>query len=236
MTSVPVWGTPPLVQRNGVALRGPEKVGDTLSIDQLVMVGSKDDGACPGSGDDGLGGADNAFGGGGDDVHRMGPGDDVANGNDGNDVLFGAQGVDALWGGRDQDRLFGGWGPDALQADVGSTRADPASDHLIDWVGNHNLFYVCKKGEWGTGKIIRSPSPNVRTLLTELAIASGATDVDTAGSGGGGRVRGRRSGRGSAVPSGPCAAHWRTSGGAPSPGRPGPRPARPCRCRAARSG
>ena len=50
-------------------------------------------------------------------------------------------------------------------------------------VGNHNVFYVCD-GALGRGRVIRSPSPALRDMLISLAIALGATDVDTPDSGG----------------------------------------------------
>lgn len=85
--------------------------------------------------------------------------------------------------GNGPDLVYGGWGPDELQADVGSSGRNQTSDHLIDWVGNHNVFYVCE-GALGRGRVIRSASPALNAMLTELAIAAGATDVDVVDSGG----------------------------------------------------
>jgi hypothetical protein len=70
-----------------------------------------------------------------------------------------------------------------LQADVGDAGPQPVSDYLIDWVGAHNVYYVCD-GAYGVGRVIRQPSPAMSSLLTDLVTASGLTHVDVDGSGG----------------------------------------------------
>jgi hypothetical protein len=81
------------------------------------------------------------------------------------------------------DFLYGGWGPDELQADVGGSGRSPGTDHLVDWTGAYNVYYVCG-GAYGQGKVIRESSPSAIEMLTELAEASGSRELVTAGSGG----------------------------------------------------
>ena len=62
------------------------------------------------------------------------------------------------------DLVYGGWGPDELQADQGGAGPQAGSDQLIDWVGNHNVYFVCN-GAYGAGRTIRESSPDMMTLL-----------------------------------------------------------------------
>ncbi len=153
-------------------------------------------------------GADLANGGAGDDVVLGGDGDDAAWGGIGHDRLFGGYGADDLdlkaragdpaiyatiAGVEDRDNristtngadlVYGGWGPDELQADQGGAGPTAGSDQLIDWVGNHNVYYVCN-GAYGAGRTIRESSPDLMTLLGDVATAAGATALTTASSGG----------------------------------------------------
>ena len=121
-------------------------------------------------------GRDLANGGVGDDVVFGGDGDDAVWGGIGHDRLFGGYGADDLdlkaragdptiyvtvAGLEDRDNristtngadlVYGGWGPDELQADQGGAGPQPGSDQLIDWVGNHNVYYVCN-GAYGAGR------------------------------------------------------------------------------------
>ena len=157
-----------------------------------------------------LGGGDDVGNGeAGDDTVFGGDGDDGLWGGLAHDRLFGGRGADdldlkkrsgdpALY---DQvrsvedrdgvaattngaDLVYGGWGPDELQGDEGSAgRTATTTDHLVDWVGAHNVYYVCG-GAYGLGKIVRESSPAMMDLLTRLAEASGAKETATTGSGG----------------------------------------------------
>ncbi|GAA2114818.1 hypothetical protein GCM10009843_03560 [Nocardioides bigeumensis] len=156
----------------------------------------------------GGGGRDLANGGADDDVVFGGDGDDVAWGGTGHDRLFGGYGADDLdlkaragdlaiyatvAGIEDRDSklsttngadlIYGGWGPDELQADQGAAGPTPGSDQLLDWVGNHNVYYVCQ-GAYGAGRTIRESSPDVMLLLSDVATAAGATALTTKASGG----------------------------------------------------
>jgi Ca2+-binding RTX toxin-like protein len=182
----------------------------TYTPAQAVGVGGADL-ALGGEGDDVLRlgfGPDLANGGAGNDVLFGAQGPDALWGGFGHDRIFGGHGSDLLDvkpratdppiyfevagaedtdddpnTGNGADLLYGGWGPDELQADVGGAGPDAESDYLIDWIGNHNVFYVCD-GPLGRGRVIRSPSPALRSLLTDLAVAEGATDVNDPDSGG----------------------------------------------------
>ena len=81
------------------------------------------------------------------------------------------------------DLVYGGWGPDESQADVGGTGQQPASDVLVDWVGAHNVYYVCG-GAYGQGRVVRTSSPAMEKLLLDLARAMGSEEVSTSESGG----------------------------------------------------
>jgi Ca2+-binding RTX toxin-like protein len=158
----------------------------------------------------GGGGRDLANGGTGDDTLFGGDGDDAVWGGTGHDRLFGGYGADDLdlkarasdpavyatlnvIGLEDRDNristtngpdlVYGGWGPDELQADQGDAGPTPGSDQLLDWVGNHNVYYVCN-GAYGAGRTIRESSPDLMTLLTDVATAGGATALTTSSSGG----------------------------------------------------
>ena len=69
------------------------------------------------------------------------------------------------------DLIHGGWGHDALQADD-VTKNGPG-DRLIDWAGQHNVYYVCDSSNGGN-TIIRSPSNGMEEFLRVLAINDGA--------------------------------------------------------------
>ncbi|HET6627194.1 MAG TPA: hypothetical protein VFG63_12470 [Nocardioidaceae bacterium] len=152
--------------------------------------------------------ADLANGGAGDDVVFGGADDDALWGGPDHDRLFGGYGADDLdlkpresdpasyfevAGDEDTDDdpatvngadlVYGGWGPDEMQADQGGAGPQPGSDHLVDWVGIHNVYYVCD-GPYGAGRILRQSSPAVMSALTELVVAAGGTDVDRTGSAG----------------------------------------------------
>ncbi|RYC14574.1 hypothetical protein [Nocardioides zhouii] len=75
-----------------------------------------------------------------------------------------------------KDFIYGGYGPDEMQADVGSVGRDTTADQMIDWVGAHNVYYVCN-GAYGQGKIIRESSPDMMAMLTALADASGSREL-----------------------------------------------------------
>jgi Ca2+-binding RTX toxin-like protein len=153
-------------------------------------------------------GRDLANGGGGDDVVFGGDGEDALWGGTGHDRLFGGYGDDdldlkvldsmpapyrAVAADEDKDDdaattngadlIYGGWGSDELQADVGGAGRNAESDQLIDWVGNHNLYYVCG-GAYGAGRVLRQSSPDVMALLTDLVEAAGGTQLSTPDSGG----------------------------------------------------
>ena len=153
-------------------------------------------------------GRDLANGGDGDDTAFGGDGDDAVWGGTGHDRLFGGYGADDLdlkaragdpaiyvtvAGLEDRDNrvsttngsdlIYGGWGPDELQADQGGAGPTPGSDQLLDWVGNHNVYYVCN-GAYGAGRTIRQSSPDLMTLLADVATAGGATALTTGSSGG----------------------------------------------------
>ena len=155
-------------------------------------------------------GNDLATGGDGDDAVLGGLGDDALWGGLGHDRLLGGYGDDdldlkprtgdpavyttlALRGVADTDNLastsngadlaYGGWGIDEMQADQGGAGRQAGSDQLVDWVGNHNLYYVCD-GPYGAGRVLRQSSPDVEALLTTLATALGGKDVATSGAGG----------------------------------------------------
>ncbi|MGZ8736792.1 MAG: hypothetical protein ACXWXO_06570 [Nocardioides sp.] len=81
------------------------------------------------------------------------------------------------------DLVYGGWGPDELQADQSAAGPTRGSDQLVDWVGNHNVYYVCQ-GAYGAGRTLRQSSPNMMELLTDLVPASGGTALSTVDSGG----------------------------------------------------
>ena len=154
------------------------------------------------------GGADLANGGSGTDTVFGGDGDDALWGGTGHDRIFGGYGADDLdlkirsgdpgayarardavdGDGRevtsnDDDLIYGGWGADELQADVGGTGKQPVTDHLIDWVGAHNVYYVCA-GAYGAGRVIRQSGPGMQDLLTDIARAAGAAEPTVTGSGG----------------------------------------------------
>jgi Ca2+-binding RTX toxin-like protein len=153
-------------------------------------------------------GADLANGGSEQDVVLGGDGEDALWGGLGHDRLFGGYGDDdldrkvgagapSLWssvaGQEDLDNristtngadlIYGGWGADELQADQGGAGPQPGSDQLLDWVGNHNVYYVCN-GAYGAGKVLRQSSPDVMDVLTQLVTAAGDQEVGSAGSGG----------------------------------------------------
>ncbi len=82
------------------------------------------------------------------------------------------------------DLIYGGWGADELQVDVGGAgKSDTASDHVVDWVGAHNVYYVCG-GAYGAGRVVRQQSPAMIDLLTQLVLAAGDRDAGTTGTGG----------------------------------------------------
>ncbi len=81
------------------------------------------------------------------------------------------------------DLVYGGWGPDESQADVGATGQQPASDVLVDWVGAHNVYYVCD-GAYGAGRVIRQSSPALQDLMVTLTRASGSQEITQRDSGG----------------------------------------------------
>jgi len=156
-------------------------------------------------------GNDLAQGGDGDDAVLGGLGDDALWGGLGHDRIFGGYGDDdidlkqragypsAYWDvagvstkedtdnkvstTNGADIVYGGWGVDEMQADQGGAGRQPGSDQLIDWVGNHNLYYVCD-GPYGAGRVLRNSSPDTEGLLGALITALGDTDVATSGSGG----------------------------------------------------
>ncbi|HYH34661.1 MAG TPA: calcium-binding protein [Nocardioides sp.] len=167
--------------------------------------------ALGGEGDDVLhlgGGEDLANGDQGEDVVFGGDGEDALWGGADADRIFGGYGADDLdlklrtsdpaayadaRGSEDSDGrtathngadlVYGGYGPDELQADVGGAGRAPGSDHLVDWVGAHNVYYVCE-GAYGAGRIIRESSPAMMDLLVGLAEAAGAREVEEQSSGG----------------------------------------------------
>ena len=156
------------------------------------------------------GGADVGNGESGDDTVFGGDGNDGIWGGPAHDRLFGGRGDDdldlkvrsgdpALYnlvrGIEDRDAVatttngpdlvYGGWGADELQGDEGAAgRTATTSDQLVDWVGAHNVYYVCG-GAYGLGKIVRESSPAMMDLLTRLAEAMGAKETGTTGSGAG---------------------------------------------------
>jgi hypothetical protein len=81
------------------------------------------------------------------------------------------------------DLVYGGWGSDELQADEGGAGPAGDPDQLIDWVGNHNLYYVCA-GAYGAGLVLRQSSPDTMQLLSDLVAAAGGTALSTTNSGG----------------------------------------------------
>ena len=83
-------------------------------------------------------------------------------------------GISSTFNGK--DFVYGGYGPDEMQADVGSVGRDTTADQLIDWVGAHNVYYVCN-GAYGQGKVIRESSPDMIAMLTALANASGTREI-----------------------------------------------------------
>jgi hypothetical protein len=165
-----------------------------------------------GAGDDvirGGGGQDLANGGSGADVVLGGDANDALWGGIGHDRIFGGYGDDDLdlkirsgdpdeYGlGRDAvdsdgtettnngaDLIYGGWGADELQVDVGGAgKTDTNSDHVVDWVGAHNVYYVCG-GAYGAGRVVRQQSPTMKDMLLQLVLAAGDRDAATVGSGG----------------------------------------------------
>ena len=153
-------------------------------------------------------GRDLANGGAGDDTVFGGDGDDALWGGADHDRIFGGYGDDDLdlkildsmpplyrdvAGEEDKDDdagttngadlIYGGWGSDELQADEGGAGRNAESDQLIDWVGNHNLYYVCG-GAYGAGRVLRQSSPDVMALLTDLVEAAGGTQLSMRDSGG----------------------------------------------------
>ena len=167
--------------------------------------------ALGGAGDDVLhlgGGADLGNGDAGADAIFGGDGDDAVWGGLEHDRLFGGHGddmldvkkrsgdaslFDSVRGLEDRDGnvatangpdlAYGGWGSDELQADVGATGQQPATDVLVDWVGGHNVYYVCG-GAYGQGRVVRTSSPAMEKLLLDLARAVGSEEGATSGSGG----------------------------------------------------
>lgn len=185
---VPVTHVP-----DGTALVGGSDVGRGGPGDDVLRLGSDSD---LGNGDDGR---DVLFGGSGPDALWGGRGEDRLFGGYGEDDLdlkprdsdpdlYSQMSSDVDSDGKKQttngaDTMYGGWGPDELQADEGGTRKDVASDHLVDWVGAHNVYYVCG-GSYGPPRVIRQSSPDMEELLVALAAAAGGTDLGTIGSGG----------------------------------------------------
>lgn len=186
-TLVPVTHVPP-----AWALVGGSDVAHGGDGDDVIRLGAGDDLANGGAGDDAI------FGGAGDDALWGGPGRDRLFGGYGADDLdlkprsgdpsiyaevAGIEDTDGLAATTNgADLIYGGWGPDELQADQGAGGPQPFSDHLVDWVGVHNVYYVCE-GAYGAGRVIRQSSPTLMSLLTELVLASGGTDVEVEGSG-----------------------------------------------------
>ena len=182
----------------------------TVATKELAAKGGSDT-AFGGDGDDVLrlgANADLANGDAGDDVVFGGAGNDALWGGIGHDRIFGGHGADDLdlkltsdnttpyadvAGLEDRDNvqstlngddfIYGGWGPDELQADQGGAGGQPGSDHLVDWVGAHNVYYVCA-GPYGAGRVIRQSSPDLVTMLNELVKAAGGTALTTKESGG----------------------------------------------------
>jgi len=165
-----------------------------------------------GAGDDvirGGGGQDIANGGADADVVLGGDANDALWGGVGHDRIFGGYGDDdldlkirsgdpaAYSMGRDvvdsdndvattngADLVYGGWGADELQVDVGGAgKTDTNSDHVVDWVGVHNVYYVCG-GAYGAGRVVRQQSPAMIDLLKQMVLAAGDRDIATSGSGG----------------------------------------------------
>lgn len=156
----------------------------------------------------GGGGSDLASGDDAEDVVFGGAGDDALWGGAEDDRIFGGRGADDLdlkkrtgdpaayddarpLVDRDgkqatangADLVYGGWGPDELQADQGGAGRQPGTDVLVDWVGVHNIYYVCG-GAYGAGRIVRESSPTMMSVLEGLTRAAGGLDVETADSGG----------------------------------------------------
>ncbi|CAA9429647.1 MAG: Alkaline phosphatase [uncultured Phycisphaerae bacterium] len=140
--------------------------------------------AAIGSGDVLTGGLgnDSLHGGAGDDtLYGDGPGLTAGGGSDilfgdlGNDALLGGAGDDHLWGGAGDDLLDGQAGADTAFGGSGDDRlvADVAADQLIDWTGPRNTFVTPTKG---SPTVIRSPAPQVRQWLLDLAASDGAAD------------------------------------------------------------
>ena len=172
--------------------------------DDVIRLGAGDDIA---NGDDSWPAATGASLHTGDDVLFGSQGVDTLWGGTGHDHLFGGYGNDLLdvkpragdpaiyfdvataedtdgpGTANGPDLEYGGWGADELQADFGSTGQPADSDYLIDWIGNHNVYYVCG-GALGRGIVIRSVTTDLRSLVAELAKSAGATDVDVPDSGG----------------------------------------------------
>ena len=142
------------------------------------------------------GGNDTMLGGAGNDSVHAGAGADLLQGDDpdnngqgdGNDALFGDLGNDTINGGGGGDHLWGGAGNDRLDGQSGddtsyggdgddSLYADQKGDRLMDWFGNFNNFYV-PWPSYGAQVILRSPAPQTRQFLLDLANADGATDAN----------------------------------------------------------
>ena len=171
----------PDVARGGIGndvlqLGGGADVGNGESGDDTVFGGDGDDGLWGGPAHDRL------FGGRGDDDLdlKVRSGDPVLY-----NLVRGIEDRDAVTSTTNgPDLVYGGWGADELQGDEGATgRTATTSDQLIDWVGGHNVYYVCG-GAYGLGKIVRESSPTMMDLLTRLAEAMGAKEAGTTGSGG----------------------------------------------------
>ena len=180
-----------LVRPAGTLVRKVTQTQPTVGGDDLVLGGTGFDSVHSGAGTDVVNAGDGA------DVVFAGDGPDAVWGGADHDRLFGGSGDDfldlkkrvgdsALWTAAapvvDTDNLkatvngldviYGGSGHDALQADMGDTGKVPG-DRLIDWTGVYNLYLVCT-GAYGAGKIQNKSDPSTRTLLTNLAAATGS--------------------------------------------------------------